>query len=417
MDNQKPKNQEEKFLESSGLEHIHEVVKITPTKIEEGIDDTNIKRDLSSIIPSYKSLEENKGTELTSREVMLKSDGAEVLATIDDLGDVTLSANYKLPSQIDIQERKEKQVKEKIKKKKKDKSKPSKATKKQQNINSLIAIAVIGILVAFYMFYIKAPGEDDFVPLTVKIELGDSLPIRTKAYVKPGVGTEVDELAYVKDTSEVIVEEVGEYQFSIKHNGVVKYGKVIIEDTTSPTLETRDVTITEGDTYKASAFVESCRDHSGCNYSFQDSEITKKYTTPGSYIVYIIATDAYGNSVTKKANLFIEAKGLAKTYIKETSFDFNTGYSITDEYQLNFAEYANYSLLFNGKHTKTFTYEDEDKYQSAKKTYNGEPNYECIDHLKQIVFTESVSTVGSNYSKYDDIVRYFSEQGYKEKVD
>ena len=415
MEEHKSKNQEEKFLENSGLEHVREVATIMPTMLDESIDDKEIKRDLSSIIPAYESIEGKEGTELTSKEVLLKSDGAEVLATIDDLGEVTFKANYQLPAQIDIKERKEQQIKSKQKKKKKEKVKPSKAAKKQQNIISLGALIAIGILVAFYFLYIKAPGEDDFVPLTVKIELGDKLPIRTKSYVRPGVGTEVDELLYIKDTSQVKIEEVGEYQFSIKHNGIVKYGTVIIEDTTAPTLHTQDVTITEGDTYKASLFVDSCRDYSGCNYSFQDSETTKKYTTPGSYIVYIIATDAYGNSVNKKANLFIEAKGLIKTYVKTVSYDFNTGYSLTDEYKLNFAEYANYSMLFNGKRVITYEYADEEKYQKARKEYNGELNYECLDHEKKIIYTQSVSTVGSNYSKLDDIERYFRENGYEEK--
>ena len=415
MEEQKTKNQEEKFLENSGLEHVKEVATIMPTMIDDSIDDREIKRDLSAIIPNYSSMEGKEGTELTSREVTLKSDGSEVLATMDEAYEVTFKANYQLPEQIDIKERKEQQIKAKQKKKRKEKLKPSKAAKKQQNIVSLGALIVIGLLVAFYFFYYKAPGDADFVPLTVVIELGDSLPIRTKAYVRPGVGTEVDELLYVKDTSQVVIEEVGEYQFSIKHSGITKYGTVKIQDTTSPTLETRDVKITEGSSYKASSFVESCRDHSGCNYSFQDSETDKKYTSPGSYIVYIIATDAFGNSVTKKANLFIEAKGMVKVYEKKSEFDFENGYTLTDKYELNFAEYASYSLLFSGIHTKTYTYSDEDKYQAARKKYTGELNYECIDHEKSIVFTESVSTVGSNYSKYDDIQKYFAGEGYQEK--
>ena len=47
MEEQKPKNQEEKFLEKSGLEHIREVSTIMPTMIDDSIDDKEIKRDLS----------------------------------------------------------------------------------------------------------------------------------------------------------------------------------------------------------------------------------------------------------------------------------------------------------------------------------------------------------------------------------
>ena len=136
--------------------------------------------------------------------------------------------------------------------------------------------------------------------------------------------------------------------------GITKYGIVEIVDTTSPKLETRDLKITEGTSYNASSFVESCRDHSGCNYSFQNSETPKKFTSPGSYVVYIVATDAYGNNVNKQANLFIEAKGIVKIFEKKTSYDFNTGYSVTERYELNFAEYANDTLLFSGIYKQTF---------------------------------------------------------------
>ena len=130
MEEQKVKNQEEKFLENSGLEHIRDVATIMPTMIDDSIDDKEIKRDLSSIIPKYESIENREGQELTSREVLLKSDGSEVLATIDDLGEVTFKANYQLPEPIDIKQRKEQQAKASQKKKKKEKLKPSKADRK-----------------------------------------------------------------------------------------------------------------------------------------------------------------------------------------------------------------------------------------------------------------------------------------------
>ena len=411
----KVKNQEEKFLENSGLEHYKEQATIMPTMIDDSMDDKEIKRDISAIVPKFESIENKEGTELTSKDAVLKSDGAITIATINDIGEATLKDNFVLPEQIDIKARKEEQIKAKTKKKKKEKIKPSKAAKKQQNIVSLGALIVIIFLVLFYKFVIDVPGEEDFVVLEVRVELGDKLPIRTSSYVRPGVGEKVDELLYIKDTSKVILEEVGEYEFSIKHNGITKYGTVIVEDTTSPELITRDVTIVADAEYNASLFVESCRDFSGCNYSFQDEDVTKKYTNPGSYILYIIATDAYGNSVTKKANLFIESKGNTKTFVKETGFDFNTGYSLKEEYSLNFADYANDTLLFSGIFRKTMTYEDEEKYQAARKTYNGEPNYQCLDHEKQIIYSKSVTTVGNNYTALEDVQSYLAREGFEEK--
>lgn len=415
MEEQHTKNQEEKFLEESGLETIREVNTIMPTMIDDSVDDREVKQDISAIIPKYEKIEDKEGTELTSKDAVLKSDGSEILATIDDNGEAVYKANFQLPVQIDLKEKKEQQIKEKNKKKKKEKIKPSKAAKQQQTIISIGAFVAIVLLVAFYFLVYKAPGEEDFQPQRVVIELGDKLPIRTKDYVIPGDGKNVDELLYVKDTSKVILEEVGEYEFSITYKGITKYGTVVIQDTTPPVLDTRDVKIIEGSSYNASSFVESCRDHSGCNYSFQNAETPKQYTSAGSYNVHIVASDAYGNKTTKQANLFIEKQGSVKKFVKKGDFDFETGYTLIEEYELNFADYANTTMLFNGIYKQTFKYQDEEKYQAARKTYNGEPNYQCIDHQKEIVFTKSVGSVGNNYSTLDDIIAYFQREGYTEE--
>jgi hypothetical protein len=415
MAEEKQKNQEEKFLENSGLEHVKEVVTIMPTMIDDSIDDREVKRDISAIIPKFETIENKEGTELTSKDAILKADGSVILATLVESGEPVLTENFALPEPIDIKARKEEQIKIKNQKKKKEKLPISKVAKRQQNIMSLVALITIIGLVAFYFLVVNAPDDEDFTPLTITIELGDKLPVRTKDYVKPGVGDTVDDLQYIKDTSNVIVEEVGEYEFSITYKGITKNGRVIIQDTTKPKLETREVKIIEGQTYNVSSFVESCRDHSGCNYAFERSEIPNEFTSPGTYVVPIIATDAYGNSVKKSANLIIESKGIVKIFEKEESFDFTTGYSVKDTYELNFAEYADDTYLFSGIQKRVLTYEDEEKYQAARKTYNGEPNYQCIDHEKQIIFTKTVSNVGNNYTKLADILNYFTQEGYVEK--
>lgn len=415
MEEEKVKPQKEKNLENSGLEHVQDVVTIMPTMIDDSIDDREVKRDISAIIPKFEKIENKEGTELTSKDATLKADGSVILATLVEFGEPVVTDNFVLPEPIDIKARKEEQIKIKNQKKKKEKLPISKAAKRQQNIMSLAALITIIGLVAFYFFVVKAPSDEDFTPLTITIELGDKLPARTKNYVKPGIGDKVDDLQYIKDTSKVIVEEVGEYEFTITYKGITKYGRVIIQDTTKPKLETREVKIIEGQTYTVSSFVESCRDHSGCNYAFERSEIPNEYTSPGTYVVPIIATDTYGNSVKKNANLIIEAKGIVKTFAKEGAFDFTTGYSLRETYELNFAEYADDTYLFSGIQKRVLTYEDEEKYQAARKTYNGEPNYQCIDHEKQIIFTKTVSSVGNNYTKLGDILYYFAQEGYTEK--
>ena len=391
-----------------------EKVTIMPTMIDESEERIEKKRDISAIIPTnnYGESKTPEQIELISKDNDLKSDGAIALASVDENGEATLRANFKYPEPIDIVARKEELKNKKITKTAKGKKKLTKSAQKFQNSSALMALIVIIFLVVFGLYVKYAPTEKDFQPLTVKIELGDALPIRRSSFVKPGVGKDVDELLYALNTNEVELEKVGEYPFTITYQGITKEGKVIIEDTTAPELEIRNVTITEGSSYSAESFVEKCKDFSGCNYAFQDSDTELKFTTPGYYTVYIVATDAYMNSTTKKADLVIESKGNVKNYYKETPFDFNAGYSVTENYELHFITGAKDLVLQTGKYTQTFKYQDELKYEAARKEYNGEVNYTCNDNDMTIIQVKEVTVIGSNYSYLSDIDTHLISQGY-----
>lgn len=387
---------------------------IMPTMIDESEQIRKV-RDLSAIIPQANSAAPLGADEieLVSKDNNLKGDGSIIIANIDENGDAIVKANFAFPEQIDIAARKEEFEKLKNRKKKKEKIKPSKTAQKFQNGMALSSLFVIICLALFFWYVKTAPTEEDFLPLTVMIELGEKLPIRTSSYVQPGRG-EVDELLYALDTSKVVLEEAGEYEFTVTYKGITKIGKVIIKDTTKPQLEVRKVFIVEGSTYSANSFVESCVDWSGCNYSFQDSDTEKKYTEPGSYVVYVVATDAYQNSETKKASLIIEARGNVKTYVKNSGFLYDAGYEVDEKYELHYDEYVDYSILLNGTYTATFKYQDELKYEEARAQYYGEVNYTCLDSELTIKKVESVEIIGSNYSKKHDIENYLSREGFKE---
>lgn len=394
-----------------------EKITIMPTMIDESEEQTVKHRDLSAIIPKYSEEPSNKDAiELISKDNILKSDGSIALATLNDEGQAILTAQAKIPNPIDIEERKKESQKNKNRGKslKKEKKKNNKSAQRFQNNMALISFFLIAFLTGFFYWYKNHPTEEDFVPLTVTIELGESLPIRTSSYVKPGIGKEVDELLYALDLSKVVIEEVGEYEFTVTYKNMSKKGKIIIKDTTPPELEIRNLVITEGKQYDASQFVETCKDPSGCNYSFQDSDTEKKYATTGSYVVYVVATDAYQNTVTKKANLIIEAQGNVKTFVKKTNFEFQTGYETIETYDLHFAEYNTYSILITGTYEQKFIYQDIEVYQKARQTYNGEVNYTCLDNEMTIVMKKSISTVGSNYSKLGDIEPYLKKEGFNE---
>ncbi len=418
-ENIEEKNKKEDVLEKDKKnktpEQAYQAVQtIMPTMIDES-EEVRKVRDISAIIPKA-----NNGTalgndeiELVSKDNTLKSDGSTIIANIDENGEAIVKANFAYPEQIDVEARKEEIERMKNRRKKKEKAKPTKAAQKFQNSMALVSLIVIIGLIGFWYYEKNAPTEKDFQTLPVTIELGGKLPVRTSSYVKPGVG-EIDELLYSVDTSKVVLEEAGEYEFTVTYQGISKTGIITIKDTTKPTLEVREVFVVEGGTYNAGSFVETCFDLTGCNYSFQDSDTEKKYTAPGSYVVYVVATDAYQNSVTKKASLIIEAKGNVKKYTKNSGFLYDAGYEAEETYELHFDDYANYSILLNGTHTQTFKYQDELKYEEAKKEYYGEINYTCLDNELTIKKVEAINVVGSNYSKKHDIENYLLKEGFQD---
>jgi len=392
-----------------------EEVTIMPTMIDDSEETVEAKRDLSSIIPSMPTTAPLTNTSvdninLNSKEKELKSDGTVIIGTLDANNELTLNANVTFPEPIDIEQRKIDLQRNKNHKRREKKKKVNKKAKKLQNQISILSLIVIIGLCAFAYYYFNHKTDKDFEPINLTVELGSSLPIRVSSYVKPGVGDEVtDELLYKIDKSDVVVDEVGTYTFKVTYSGITKTGTIKIVDTTAPELEVRDqVIIVEGTEYDAKTFVKDCVDPNGCNYSFQDSETTSKYKTAGLYNVYIVATDAFDNSVTKQATLFIESETNSKLYTKTTMFNFETGYETTETYEIYYQEEyeSDYPIIFTGIYTKVLQYQDSQKYEAGKKAYNGEANYTFDDSKMTITETKTIDKVGNSYVRMDNIESY-----------
>ncbi len=394
-------------------EEEKEGITIMPTMIDDSEQGLEKQRDLSAIIPKWEDPSENENAmALNSLDNELKSDGAISIGTINVDGDITISPNIALPEPIDIEQRKKEKASNKNSHRKDKKKKVNKGAQKVQNTTSLIALIIIIGLAGFFYWYKNHPTEKDFTPLVVKVELGEGFPIEPSKYVKPGIGTYVDGLEYSIDVKDVDIEKVGEYKFTVTYKGSTKVGKLIVKDETPPELEVKNVVIVEGNTITPGDFITACFDLSGCNFSFQDSETENKAKTAGSYVIYVTATDAHKNTTTKQASLTVEAPGATRRYIKKTGFDFNTGYEVEEKYELHFATYDTKSTLLRGVYTKSLIFQAEDKYQAARKTYTGEAGYNCDDANKTVTFTQTVTTVGSNYSDLNDIENYLRREGY-----
>ena len=396
------------------LENSNDSTTITPSAIDNSSEMLEKKRDISAIIPKFEE-EDNSANkvELISKDNELKSDGSVSLGTINSEGEININAGVILPEQIDIEKRKIEAQKRKNQGKKKKKKKMSITAQKIQNSTALVALVLIVGLAGVIYFIFNHPTEEDFMPINLTIELGDKLPIRTSSYVKPGVGKEVDELLYALDLSKVNISEPGTYDFTVTYNNIEKTGKITIKDTKAPELEVRELIISQGTSYGAASFVESCSDPSGCNYSFQDSATTEKYNTPGSYVVYVVASDAFNNSTTKQASLIIEAEGTLRTYVRKVLYNNNLGYEVTDTYNLRFLNNREDSILISGTHVVEHKYQDQKKFEKDQSDLAGEANY-TFDTANMIIkYTQTnLTNIGSNYSRLTDVENYLIREGF-----
>lgn len=410
------KDNKNKKLNTESTPVGSEQITITPTMIDnEEIGKKNQKKDLSAIIPEQNNQTENTdGIVLESKDKELKSDGAIVIANIVN-DDIVMDEKAVLPAQIDIEARKRNRANMLKSKKRKNKVELDDEAKKSQNITSIIVLILICLLGGFAYYIYNRKTLKDFQPLPVTVELGDKLPIRTKNYVKPGVGNTVDELKYVLNTKDVDIDEVGEYNFTVTFNNITKTGTIKIVDTTAPDLTVKRVVITEGTTYGPESFVDECIDLSGCNYSFEDSKTTEKYRTPGTYNVYIVATDPYENKTTKKTQLVIEAQGMVKKLVKTEEYSENKGYSLKTTYDLHFSSFMDNAILYNGYKIEEYQYRNDEKFNEAKTKYTGEANYTIDTKNKTIKYEPDPVSQINNYSTLDDIVTSLKANGFTEQ--
>lgn len=375
-------------------------------------------RNLSAIIPKFDGNNENRSN-LESKETVLKADGVVVIGMYDETtGTATYDENAKLPDQIDIETRKKEEIQNKNKKRKNktddNKKKGKIKLSKSQNITALVAfIVIIGLLIFYFGYYKKLPGKNSFSTRVVTVELGTRLPIRIADYINVPNGESINEMAYTLDTSKVEIDKVGEYTFTIKKNNISKTGKIIVQDTTPPSIEIRQVVTLEGETYAPQDFVLACSDLSGCNYEFKDA-ISASYKDAGTYALFITVKDAYGNETIKQVPLIIEAQGMRLYYRRLTSANFEKNYQLIEEHELHFGEEEIFSdaIILNGIYSQYYEYGDSTSYEKAKEENNGRLNYSFDDENLIMIIKEPESSVGYNYTRMRDINDYLLEEGY-----
>lgn len=370
--------------------------------------------DLSAIIPQDSIKGSEADSTLQSKENTLKGDGAVVIGNIEN--DVIQMTDATFPQAIDVEQRKKEQL-EQLKAKKSNSNKgirtASQEQKKAQAITSLIALVVIGILGGAYYYIKNMKTDKDFVVKNLTIELGDQIPVSSKDYVTPGIGSVVDDLSYSINTSEVIIDEVGEYTFYVTHNSITKNGTISIVDTTPPKVVPREAHIIFGQDYNPRSFVDKCLDQSGCEIVFENEE-QANITEIGTHEnISLIAKDPYENETKISGTLIIDSNYKTIKFNKEIPIGTNgNNYSEYQEYILYFSDYNSNNVLQYAEFINRFTYESPESYLAEKEKYKEDQEYTFSDEDNVITRKTKLQSVGTAPSDEIGIINYLNNLGF-----
>ncbi len=410
---------------------------VSTIKATELIDNTSSKesKDLSAIIPQDTIQGSEASNTLLSKNKELSSDGSVVIGNINENG-LTMVEGANYPNKIDVAARKKAQQ-EAIKAKKDPKQKKKKEmtdeAKKAQNITTMVVIIAAVVLGLFGYYLFNRNTDDDFIVKRVTVELGNPLPKHTKDYVSPAnllrIGSFdfssifktkekiADDLLYTVNTSEVRIDEVGEYEFTVYHNGITKRGYVEVVDTTPPKVETIELHIMAGSEYGPEKFIKSCVDLSGCIFEFKDENLSK-FTEPGLYNkdnnnMIVVVSDPYDNKVEIGVTLYIESNANVKRYQKNTPFNNLVGYSLRTTYEVYFSSLSNSLILSYANKIDTYTYLDDNLFNEEVNRRNGEKETTYNRDNKTITITTKVtSIIGSSNNTASEIDKYLINNGF-----
>lgn len=142
----------------------------------------------------------------------------------------------------------------------------------------VVSVGVIVFLADFIYYY----GLNK----KVYVELGDDLPIAETFLKDDG------EIEYISGFSDIDKTKVGRYQVKINYNGKERTVQIIIEDTTAPVVQAKDVEVSVYDDLEAKDLLAKVTDKSKVKIEYKKKP---DYGTVGSYEAIVKVEDEAGN--------------------------------------------------------------------------------------------------------------------------
>lgn len=152
---------------------------------------------------------------------------------------------------------------------------------------ALVVTVALMLFVADFIYY-------NGINKKIYVELGEKLPVASDFLKDSG------KAQYVTDVSSIDRKVVGEYPVKINYNGKEKNVYIIIQDTTAPVVEVKDVDISVYDKLEAKELLTKVFDESKVKIEYKKEP---KYGTVGNYDAVIKVTDEAGNVTEVASNV------------------------------------------------------------------------------------------------------------------
>lgn len=131
---------------------------------------------------------------------------------------------------------------------------------------------------------------------------------------------------FSSSSGENALEKPGNYSIYIKCNGRKYASSLTVEDTTSPTVFTKDLTVWPFEEVKAEDFIRSYEDASPVSFSFAEEPDTG---IPGTYALVIKCIDSAGNISDATAKLMVKKDTEAPVFQGVRDIEVSVGDSVS----------------------------------------------------------------------------------------
>jgi hypothetical protein len=261
-------------------------------------------------------------------------------------------------------------------------------------VKAVLFVVIFAVIIGGIIILFKSINFG--VKKTIVYEVGDTISTDVLDYLTNKPLNPKDyklNLDSVSFTNDKVLNVVGEYTYRVVLNDIIKEGKVIVKDTTAPTVSTNELTVGLNEEIKPDDFIAKCEDYSyPCTYEFDGSVDTSK---EGTYTVNIKAKDTSNNVAKTTAKLIVkEGASLVQTKTK----DMEPSYTEPDYGDWN----KKYVITFSG----AFNPDDEENYRWQYYYDFMNSNYNDYLDDKDIGKTVTSAEIIAVYNKYHYVIGF-----------